>query len=195
VLALGFPARRCVQLILGITGMRGAISLAAALAIPLHAHGDAPLQDRNEVIFLTYCAILITLVVPALALPRLLRRLGLAEPETVRREEQAACSSHKRRSPGSSKPPNATRPRLRDRAAAPTIRSPDPTSPTAGRRQARRRSGRRPRAWLRLRQAASSAERERLDQLRRDGQISEEAMRHLRRDLDLEESRLAHTHG
>ena len=51
-----------------------------------------------------------------------------------------------------------------------------------------------PQTWSRLRRAAIQAERERLRQLRRERKLSEEATRHLRRDLDLEESRVSHTH-
>jgi Na+/H+ antiporter len=59
-------------------GMRGAISLAAALAIPLTVD-RAPFPNRDLLIFLAYAVIVVTLVAPGLTLPRLLRRLGLQD--------------------------------------------------------------------------------------------------------------------
>jgi monovalent cation/hydrogen antiporter len=70
--------------VLGWSGMRGAVSLAAALAIP----ADAP--ARELVIFLAYGVVLVTLVVPGLTLAPLLRRLGLVRDEERRREEVEA---------------------------------------------------------------------------------------------------------
>ena len=71
------PDRRLLrreQVVMGWSGMRGALSLAAALAVPLEA-GEAPFPGRSLLIFLTYTTILLTLVLPALTLPALLRRL------------------------------------------------------------------------------------------------------------------------
>src|SRR5215216_5107428 len=50
------------------TGMRGAISLAAALAIPLTVNNGAPFPGRDQILFLTFCVILLTLVVQGLSL-------------------------------------------------------------------------------------------------------------------------------
>ena len=72
------------RIVLGWSGMRGAVSLAAALAIP----ADAP--ARELVIFLAYGVVLVTLVVPGLTLAPLLRRLGLVRDEERRREEVEA---------------------------------------------------------------------------------------------------------
>jgi monovalent cation/hydrogen antiporter len=72
--------------ILGLCGMRGAVSLAAALAIPITAHGQ-PFPDRSVVILLTYTTILFTLVLPGLTLPTLIRMLGLRQDDARRRQE------------------------------------------------------------------------------------------------------------
>ena len=61
---------------LGWSGMRGGVSLAAALALPLTAAGHA-FPDRANVIFIAYIAIAATLVIPGLTLSPLIRRLGL----------------------------------------------------------------------------------------------------------------------
>ena len=69
--------------------MRGGVSLAAALAVPLAAGGH-PFPDRSTVIFIAYIAIAATLVIPGLTLSPLVRRLGLGEEEAVAREEARA---------------------------------------------------------------------------------------------------------
>ncbi len=62
------------------SGMRGGVSLAAALAIPIEGF-----PDRDLVIFVAYAVIVLTLVLPGLTLAPLLRRLDLVESEDDRR--------------------------------------------------------------------------------------------------------------
>src|SRR5947207_5534606 len=62
------------------SGMRGAVSLAAALAIPLTTHAGGSFPDRDLIIFLTFCVLLGTLVLQGLSLPLLIRWLGI-EPD------------------------------------------------------------------------------------------------------------------
>jgi NhaP-type Na+/H+ or K+/H+ antiporter len=64
--------------VLGFTGVRGIVSLAAALAIPLAMADGRPFPDRNLILFLTFSIILVTLVGQGLMLPALIRILGLA---------------------------------------------------------------------------------------------------------------------
>jgi monovalent cation/hydrogen antiporter len=73
--------------ILGFAGIRGVVSLAAALAIPLTTQSGDPFPDRNLIIFLTFFVILLTLVGQGLMLPALIRWLGLAN--AGRRERHA----------------------------------------------------------------------------------------------------------
>ena len=73
------PAR--ALLVVGWTGMRGVISLAAALSLPQALSDGRPFPQRNLIIFLTFCVILVTLVGQGLSLPALIRRLGLAGDE------------------------------------------------------------------------------------------------------------------
>jgi monovalent cation/hydrogen antiporter len=68
--------------------MRGVVSLAAALAIPVAA-GGAPFPGRALIIFLTFCVIFATLVLQGLSLPFVIRRLGLHESEEVADREEA----------------------------------------------------------------------------------------------------------
>ena len=72
------PPWRSVTLV-AYVGMRGADSLAAALALPLAVASGAPFPRRGLVIFLTFSAILFTLVVQSLSLPAVVRWLGVRE--------------------------------------------------------------------------------------------------------------------
>ncbi|MEP7038150.1 MAG: Na+/H+ antiporter [Acidobacteriota bacterium] len=72
------------------TGMRGAISLAAALALPLTLASGAQFPERDLIIFITFFVILATLVVQGLSLPPIIRRLHLKDDGATAREEAAA---------------------------------------------------------------------------------------------------------
>lgn len=63
--------------IIGWAGMRGIVSLAVALALPFTLSNGMPLDGRNEVVFITFVVILITLLIPGLTLPGLIRWLKL----------------------------------------------------------------------------------------------------------------------
>lgn len=64
---------------LAFTGVRGIVSLAAALAIPFLAADGSPFPARDLVLFLTFSVILVTLVGQGLLLPTVIRALGLAQ--------------------------------------------------------------------------------------------------------------------
>lgn len=74
----------------GWTGMRGVLSLAAAFTLPYTLPGGQVFAQRSMIIFLTFCLIVVTLVMQGLTLPWLIGRLGLAEPGKVNVEEQEA---------------------------------------------------------------------------------------------------------
>src|SRR3954451_20010045 len=78
------------RLVVGWSGMRGAVSLAVALAIPLHTDGGADFPQRDLIIFLTFAVIFFTLVVQGLSLPALIRRLGVTDDGTDADEELRA---------------------------------------------------------------------------------------------------------
>jgi CPA1 family monovalent cation:H+ antiporter len=80
---------------LAFTGVRGIVSLAAALAIPLASADGGLFPDRDKILFLTFSVILVTLVGQGLMLPTVMRALGLAhagrrESHGYRIEEFAA---------------------------------------------------------------------------------------------------------
>jgi CPA1 family monovalent cation:H+ antiporter len=84
-----YPSWRNVAVI-GWTGMRGMVSLAAALALPLNTDSGLPFPGRSLILFLTFTVILATLVVQGLTLPALIRWLGVEDDHSVEREERLA---------------------------------------------------------------------------------------------------------
>ncbi|MFI3154689.1 MAG: Na+/H+ antiporter [Methylococcaceae bacterium] len=76
--------------ILGWSGMRGVVSLAAALALPLTTAAGTPFPFRAEIILIAFMVILVTLVVQGLSLPLLIRGLDLAEDGSIEYEERLA---------------------------------------------------------------------------------------------------------
>ena len=71
-------------------GMRGIVSLAAALSIPLSLPSGAEFPFRDLLVFLTYVVILATLLIPATTLPWLMRQLGVKDGGETRHDEAVA---------------------------------------------------------------------------------------------------------
>lgn len=77
-------------LILGWAGMRGVVSLAAALSIPLLIRDEQPFPHRNLILFITFIVILATLVFQGLTLPWLIRTVEMPDAHTAIPEPQQA---------------------------------------------------------------------------------------------------------
>ncbi len=85
-----------IPLLLGWTGMRGVVSLAAALAIPLVlVKTGGPFPQRNLILFITFVVILLTLLVQGLTLPHFIRRSKLFEGSTDLSEDEAKAKVRK----------------------------------------------------------------------------------------------------
>jgi len=177
------------------SGMRGAVSLAAALAIPLTVQGGAPFPQRDLLIFLTFCVILATLVVQGLTLPVLIRALGVTGDGIDEKEELKARL----------RVAEAAVDRVRELGAEEWVRE-DTAERMHGLYDYRRRrfaarfgtvqdgdeedyEGRST-AFQRFQHEVLLAERAELLRLRNEGLINDEVMRRVERDLDLEEARL-----
>jgi Na+/H+ antiporter len=78
------------RVILGWGGMRGAITLAALLAVPQVTDAGRPLAGRDDIIYLGFAVIVATLVVQGVSLPILVRRMNLAEHPAVAESERRA---------------------------------------------------------------------------------------------------------
>jgi Na+/H+ antiporter len=174
------------RLVLGWSGMRGAVSLAAALALP----EGFPL--RNLILFLTFAVILATLVVQGLTLPTLIRRLRLSGDGTEEKEELRARMAATQ----------AALARLGELAGADWTRD-DTVERLQGlyefrRRRLKARAGKieddgtedRSLAYQRLVRELLEAQRRAIVRLRNQGDISNEVMHRIERELDLEDSRL-----
>lgn len=78
-----------VPLVMGWTGMRGVVSLAAALAIPIEISEGVPFPHRNLILFITFIVILVTLLLQGLTLPYLIRKIKLPAFDDYLPEEEA----------------------------------------------------------------------------------------------------------
>jgi CPA1 family monovalent cation:H+ antiporter len=72
----------------GWAGMRGAVSLAAALALPVHTDAGHRLPGRELILFITFALILFTVVGEGLTLPWLIRRLGVVDDGAEEEREE-----------------------------------------------------------------------------------------------------------
>jgi Na+/H+ antiporter len=177
-------------------GLRGAVSLAAALALPLETDSGAPFPERDLILFITFALILVTIVGQGLTLPALIRRLGVQADAS----EEEAEEVHARLAAS-----KAALERL-DELEGDGARqvSDDTLRRVRGiyefrRRRFKARAGMledddgiedRSRAYQRLMLELYAAQRRALVELRNSGAISNDVMHRVERDLDLEEARL-----
>lgn len=185
------PPRQAV-VVLGWAGMRGAVSLAAALALPATLPSGAEFP-RNLLIFLTFVVIMATLVGQGLTLPWLIRRLGLgddgsAEHEELHAREAATAAALQRLDelvtevPGHMELIDRLRAQYADRAQHLTHDHEDGTHPEVDQEEVEHE---------RIRREVLAAERVAVVDLRNRGVISDDALRRVERDLDLDELRRA----
>jgi len=78
-----------VPVILGWTGMRGVVSLAAALSIPMYASEGVPFPQRNLIMYITFIVILVTLLLQGLTLPYMIKKIKLPAFDDYLPEEEA----------------------------------------------------------------------------------------------------------
>lgn len=80
------------MVVFGWAGMRGVVSMAAALALPIVMDNGSPFPHRNLIIYLTFCVILSTLLILGFTLPWLVRKLGI-QPYSMAAEEYEVRTS------------------------------------------------------------------------------------------------------
>jgi CPA1 family monovalent cation:H+ antiporter len=76
--------------VVGWTGMRGVLALAAAISVPEVLASGQPFEERNLIVFLAFCVIFVTLVLQGLTLPAMIRALRLAGMTGMDPEEKEA---------------------------------------------------------------------------------------------------------
>jgi CPA1 family monovalent cation:H+ antiporter len=175
-------------------GMRGAVSLAAALGLPLHTDAGAPLPGRELIQFITFALILVTVVGQGLTLPFLIRRLRVVEDGTEEEHEEIrarlviarAALERVDELEGEEWTRDGTVERVRAlyefrqrrfKARAGKIEDTDGIEEGSL-------------AYQRMMHQIYAAQRQELVRLRNTREISAEVMRRVERELDLEESRL-----
>jgi CPA1 family monovalent cation:H+ antiporter len=176
----GMPER----ILLAWCGMRGAVSLAAALAIP------ATVDERELLIIVTYGVVLVTLVLPGLTLAPLIRALGLGQSEQHQRQEvearmrltHAALERFDELGEHGDLPHEDLE-RLRDRYEARLERLRDRLEQAGG------HPGHRTEA-AEAQIEALGAERELLAEMRRERAFPAELLRELEAEIDVDEARV-----
>ena len=181
-------------LIVAWTGMRGGVSLAAALALPLMIVGGGPFPERDLVIFLTFCVILATLVGQGMSLGPVIRLLHLEEDESREREHVqahlAAAHAALARLDELATEEWVPEEELTHMRSVSEEKIKDFTVRLDGVGAADERDRDRLAAGRRLRQEMLHAERAAVIRLRDQGRIDDEVLRLVERELDLEEQRL-----
>jgi monovalent cation/hydrogen antiporter len=178
---------------LSFVGVRGVVSLAAALAVPLSTAAGAPFPYRDLILYVTFVLIVMTLVGQGLFLPTLVRALGLTSHAAEERERDYKAETAAR-----SQALQVAQARLEGLVADGKV-SPEVMAILRARHDYR--SGRLPNVAPDGFDAASvaadirsdliAAEREFIYELLQNGQITDEARRRIERELDLEEASIA----
>jgi CPA1 family monovalent cation:H+ antiporter len=185
-------ASPAVRLVYAWSGMRGSVSLAVALALPFTTDAGDPFPKRDLIVFLTFAVIFFTLVIQGLSLPALIRRLGISDGGEDADEEVRARLV-------------ATKAALdeidelehEDWTRDDTVERMRALYQYRKRRLAAR-AGKieddgyedRSVAYQQMIQMVLAAQRDALIRMRADGEISNDVVNRIVRELDLEESRL-----
>ena len=178
------------SVVLSWAGMRGVVSLAAALALPLTLPGGAPFPAREGLVVVTVTVIVLTLVGQGLTLPWLIRALGLRH-DVGEREEEARARQRLLEAangrldelypvwPGHRPLLDQLRETYRHRSEH-----------VEHQRDAGDGEDRELIEHREIQRTVIAAEREALLRLRAEGEVGDEVLRELERELDLEERRM-----
>jgi CPA1 family monovalent cation:H+ antiporter len=186
-----YPAWQQVALV-AWSGMRGAVSLAAALALPLTTDAGQPFPQRDLIVFLTFAVIFSTLLLQGLTLPVLMRWLDVHDDQEVRTESKARLRAAK-----------AALQRIEELREQDQLRD-ETADRMRGMYEYRTRRFRarfdgggdgedyeaRSEAYQLALREVLQAQRDTIIELRDAGAISSETMHRIERDIDLEDSRL-----
>jgi CPA1 family monovalent cation:H+ antiporter len=193
------------QVVISWTGMRGVVTLAAAAALPTEVDG-AEFNDRYAVQFLAFAVTIGTLLLQGLSLPGLIRRLGVRDEDQPRRDAEEELHLQERATAAALQrvdqlvaelSPKVDEERLRvwaDRIRGPllartrtmtqAVRAEEEDEAEQGRRRARR--------FHRMRQEVLTTQRRVLMEERDKGNVDEEVVRAVLRELDYEEAATQH---
>ncbi|MEO8425892.1 MAG: Na+/H+ antiporter [Verrucomicrobiota bacterium] len=177
------------------TGMRGIVSLAVALALPLEINDRSPFPGRDLILFLTFVVILVTLVVQGLSLPSIIRWLGVEADGAAEKEEREARLKANQaalarldeiaQSEQPSKADALERLRIEYEDRIRQLQIPKLENANTPRHQFSTE-------YERLSHKTLQVERTTILQLRNDLVINDDVLRIIQRDIDLAEARLRH---
>jgi CPA1 family monovalent cation:H+ antiporter len=180
--------------------VRGIVSLAAALAIPLTIANGDPFPQRDLILFLTFSVIIVTLVGQGLALPAVIRWLGLAnagvrEHRDVRNEEYVARRKALQAAIDRLGAISAERGLSEDLVASFKARHEERLRHVNHRIDTDAAHQKLTDLHDEIESVLIEAERTAVNELYREGKLKDEARRHLERELDLREAHLASLRG
>jgi monovalent cation/hydrogen antiporter len=185
-----------IRVVGGWAGMRGAVTLAAALAIPLETHAGDPFPGRDLIQFIAFAVILVTVVGQGLTLPWLIRRLGVVEDGVEEENEEIKARLVIARAAldrvEELEEEEWTRDETIERVRALYQFRKRRFAARAGKLDGVDSDGIEERsvAYQRMMHEIYAAQRRELVRLRNTREISAEVMRRVERELDLEENRL-----
>ena len=185
------PLRAAEIVVLSWSGMRGVVSLAAALAIPMAINDGSPLPARAAVIVVTFTVILVTLVGQGLTLPLVIKAVHLGVDKNAKQEEANARrvlldDAMRRLEELYAKFPDhkpllhQIKEAYQHRAEHDDVYDEKPGSAAEQELVEHRQ----------IRRAVIDAQRDALARLRDRGAIDDDVLRNIERDLDLEELRM-----
>jgi NhaP-type Na+/H+ or K+/H+ antiporter len=190
-----FKPRMRLILATSFAGVRGALTMAGVMTLPLALADGSPFPGRQLAILLASAVIVVSLLLASVALPRLLRGLEVPpEADAVQEEDRArhaavsaAVEAVERAGRAHADGPDAE---LHENACGTVVRPvPQPAAhhPAGQRRRPRRPAARQAEREYRL--TALRAERDTILDLGREREISDETARKLLREIDLVEAR------
>ncbi len=168
-------------------GMRGIVSLAAALALPHALTDGTPFPYRDVIIFFTFVIIAVTLVLQGLTLPALIRRLHVGIDWSLREEQENARNAMSKAAIaaiGALAQQESVAPDLAGRISAEFAEKNAAGDADASVSENHAKLARR------LRHAAINAERQELIRIWRESQISDDVLHEFEEELDYKESHL-----
>lgn len=181
-------------IVFGWAGMRGVVSMAAALALPLTLGNNTPFPHRNLVIFLTFCIILSTLLLLGFTLPWVIKKLKIprysmaAEEYEVRNNVVTETISHIEEHLSLLQDDLLNNIKSKYEVKYNRLQKTDLPSNYFG--KGKTLAGNIFNEYSQLQLDLISVERRTLDRLHKEGRTSDEILRKIEKELDLEETRL-----
>jgi len=179
------PPKPRELIVMGWSGMRGVLTLAAALSLPVFTNRGERFPHREAIIFLAFSVILVSLVGQGLTLPVLIRRLGVSEPEEARDEERQARKALLKIALQTLRGVDTSQDDIEAQAVDQLCRIYDQRLQGLSRKVEKQNEAQLDRKYRDLAARIRTAQREELNHLRQENRFREATLRNLERELDL----------